>query len=189
MQTSLLTCAATGAAWCCCTAAGSLLSSCCGNDKPSTVAAGPTSGRKRSVGLLFASICLQIAFQFGLAPVFGGDNDFKYDFDAWVDGCEKYEGVGDDDLLFESCVGNFANYRVAAATTLFFVLAAAAAALKPTANREAWPAKFVLWLFLVAAFVFVPNEPLFSDVYLNVARSEYCVLRICSYIVACLVDY
>ena len=135
------------------------------------MAAGPTSGRKRSVGLLFASICLQIVFQFGLAPVFGGENDLNYDFNAWTNGCEQFRD--DEIMLRESCIGNYANYRVATATTLFFVLAAVAAALKPTANREAWPAKFVLWLFAVLGLVFVNNDPYFSKVYLNVARSEY----------------
>jgi len=169
-QASLLTCIATSATWCFCTAAGSLLSACCGNDKPSTVAAGPSSGRKRSVALLFCSIILQIVFQYGLAPTLAGDNSADFDFDAWISGCEQH--VGGDELILESCVGNYANYRVAAATTLFFVLAALAAALKPTANREAWPAKFVLWLFLVVGFVFIDSDPTFSKVYLNVARSK-----------------
>jgi len=148
------------------------------------VAAGPTSGRKRSVALLFASICLQIAFQFGVAPVLGGKNDLNYTLEAWTDGCTQFDDNNDDDdnLLFESCTGNYANYRVACATTLFFALAAVAAACKPTANREAWPAKFILWLFLVAGFCFVPNEPLFSDVYLNVARGacSVCVVPYCT---------
>ena len=116
-------------------------------------------------------------FQYGLAPVLGGDNDWNYILDAWTDGCEQYRGFNssntEEEMLLESCVGNYANYRVATATTLFFLLAAIAAALKPTANREAWPAKFVLWLFAVGGLVFVSNDPLFSKVYLNVARSKY----------------
>ena len=186
-QASLLTCIATSATWCFCTAAGSLLSACCGNDKPSTVAAGPSSGRKRSVALLFCSIILQIVFQYGLAPTLAGDNSADFDFDAWISGCEQYlEGnVNANKLLLESCVGNYANYRVAAATTLFFVLAALAAALKPTANREAWPAKFVLWLFLVVGFVFIDSDPTFSDVYLNVARGKSLSVVSASYASAC----
>ena len=45
-----------------------------------------------------------------------------------------------------------------------------AAFCKPTANREAWPAKFVLFLFLVLGTCFIPNTPLFSPIYLNIAR-------------------
>lgn len=46
-----------------------------------------------------------------------------------------------------------------------------AASCKPSASREAWPAKYVLFLFLVAATVFIPNEPLFSPILLNIFRA------------------
>lgn len=45
-----------------------------------------------------------------------------------------------------------------------------AAKCKPTANREAWPAKYVLFLFLVGATIFIPNDPLFIPIYLWIGR-------------------
>jgi hypothetical protein len=117
-------------------------------------------------------IALALGFQFGVAAkLVDSDNiAFTYLRDAWVDGCEEFE---DDPDLQKSCAGNNGNYRASAATTLFFLLAAIAAACKPTANREAWPSKYILYLFLVAATIFIPNEPLFAKIFLNVARSKW----------------
>jgi hypothetical protein len=87
--------------------------------------------------------------------------------DAWLDGCE---GLSTD--LEKVCVGNNGNFRVSCATFLFFCLAGVAAILKPTANREAWPAKYTLYLFMVLISAFIPNEPLFASIFLNIARSK-----------------
>ncbi|KAG7338054.1 serine incorporator domain containing protein [Nitzschia inconspicua] len=163
---SILTCVATGAAWCFCTAATSLLSSCCGNDKPSHVAPGASSGRKRSVLLLLLSIGIAFAFQYGVAPYIVGISISNYVTNAWLSGCEDYE----TDTLMEACAGQNGVYRSALAALIFYILAAIAVAFKRTANREAWPAKYVLFLFLVLGFCFVPNDPLFSDIYMNIAR-------------------
>eukprot|EP00978_Attheya_sp_CCMP212_P024639 scaffold77762_cov49-Attheya_sp.AAC.4 len=65
----------------------------------------------------------------------------------WLDGCSEF--ANDDDLL-KSCAGNNGNFIVSFATFLFFVLTAIAAAFKPTSNREAWPAKYIMYLFLVS---------------------------------------
>jgi hypothetical protein len=89
----------------------------------------------------------------------------NYVTDAWLDGCD-YE----TDILNERCAGQAGVYRSAFSATLFFALAAIAVACKPTANREAWPAKFVLFLFLVLVMCFIPNDPLFNKIYLNIAR-------------------
>jgi serine incorporator 1/3 len=87
--------------------------------------------------------------------------------DSWMDGCTTYESVE----LRERCVGNSGVYRAASAATLFFLLAAIAVMCKPTFNREVWPAKYILFLFLCAATIFIPNEPVFSDIYMNIARA------------------
>jgi hypothetical protein len=155
-----------GLAWCFCTAAGSLLGACCGNDKPSTVAPGSASGRKRSVLLLVISVAIAFGFQYGIAASIVGFDYSNYVTDAWLDGCDGYE----TDILIERCAGQAGVYRSAFSATLFFALAAIAVACKPTANREAWPAKFVLFLFLVLVMCFVPNDPLFNKMYLNIAR-------------------
>ena len=91
----------------------------------------------------------------------------NYVVDAWKDGCDEYDTLE----LRKRCAGNAGVYRAASSATLFFVLAAIAVACKPSANREAWPAKYVLFFFLVLATCFIPNEPLFSPIYMNIARA------------------
>jgi len=86
---------------------------------------------------------------------------------AWNDGCTGY---GDDDEWRAKCSGNAGAYRAMGSCTLFFLLAAVVARWRPSANREAWVAKYVLFLFMVAATVFVPNQPLFLTVYLHLSR-------------------
>lgn len=134
-----------------------------------------TSGRRRSVFVLILSIGIALGFQYGVAPYLVDMTVSNFVRDSWVDGCDEYENNID---LQKSCAGNNGNFRASSATFLFFVCASIAAALKPTANREAWPAKYILYLFLVAATVFIPSEPLFSDIFLNIARSK-CVLCSC----------
>jgi hypothetical protein len=155
-----------GTTWCFCTAAASLLGACCGNDKPSTVAPGAASGRKRSVLLLVLAIVIAFAFQYGIAGAIAGFDYSNYVTDAWLDGCEDYK----TDILIERCAGYAGVYRSAFSALVFYVLAAVGVACKRTANREAWPAKYVLFLFLVLAMCFIPNDPLFLTVYLNIAR-------------------
>ena len=117
---------------------------------------------------MLLAIALSLAFQYGVA---GYIIDHQRTFtallaDAWTDGCTQY---GDLDLQ-KSCAGNNGVYRVASATTLFFAFAAVAVRCKPTANREAWPAKYILFLFLCGVTIVIPNEPLFAKVFLNIAR-------------------
>lgn len=175
---AIFSCAVTGATFCFCTACSSLFKSCCGNDKPSSVPPSITSGRKRSVALLLLAIAIAFAFQYGAAPRIA-DNPLitSVIYDNWISGCEEYRNSNinndveeDNNTLLDSCVGNAGVFRVGAVTTLFFFLAAIAVLLKPSANREAWPAKYVLYLFLCGATIFIPNDPLFTDIYLNIGR-------------------
>eukprot|EP00565_Helicotheca_tamesis_P006342 CAMPEP_0185728740 /NCGR_PEP_ID=MMETSP1171-20130828/4108_1 /TAXON_ID=374046 /ORGANISM="Helicotheca tamensis, Strain CCMP826" /LENGTH=459 /DNA_ID=CAMNT_0028397481 /DNA_START=260 /DNA_END=1636 /DNA_ORIENTATION=+ len=165
---------AAGVGFCFCSAIGSLFSSCLGNDKPSTIPPSATSGRRRSVFLLIVSIGLAFAFQYGIAPALqpGGSTaadlpvSGDYLTDAWTSGCNDF---GTDELR-EKCSGNSGVYRVAGSTTFFFLLAALSAYCKPSANREAWPAKYFLFLCLVAGTIFIPNDPLFDPIYMQLAR-------------------
>jgi len=117
---------------------------------------------------LLLAIGLAFAFQYGVAPFLVDKSEYTgFVTEKWLDGCTQYEDEVD---LREACAGNNGVFRVTGATTLFFCLAAIAVACKPTANREAWPAKYILYLFLVGVTVVIPNEPLFSDIYLNIAR-------------------
>ncbi|KAL7576642.1 hypothetical protein ACA910_005578 [Epithemia clementina (nom. ined.)] len=167
MATRLLMCVATGLSFCFCTACASLLGACFGNDKPSTIPPSVTSGRKRSVLLLVLALILSLVFQYAVAPWIV-ENDFTgYLAENWLDGCEEFANGTE---LQKSCAGNGGVYRVGAAAVLFFVVAAIAVACKPTFNREVWPAKYVIFFFLCGFSILITNEPLFSDVYLNIAR-------------------
>jgi len=112
------------------------------------------------------SIAIAFAFQYGVAKYIVNFGISNYVTDAWLSGCRDYK----TDALIERCAGQAGVYRSAFSAMVFFLLAAAAVACRKTANREAWPAKYVLFLFLVAGMCFVPNEPLFTDIYLNIAR-------------------
>ena len=83
-----------------------------------------------------------------------------------LDGCDELES----DILIDRRAGNAGVYRATFSALVFFILGAIAVSCKRTANREAWPAKYALFMFLVAGMCCVPNEPLFLSIYLNVAR-------------------
>ena len=117
--------------------------------------------------LLIVAIAIAFAFQYGVASaIVNFDTVNNFVTDAWLDGCEDLETPG----LVERCAGNAGVYRSSFAAFIFYVLAGIAVACKKTANREAWPAKYILFLFLVLGMCFVPNEPLFLSIHLNVAR-------------------
>ncbi|CAB9519563.1 Serine incorporator 1 [Seminavis robusta] len=178
----LLSCVVVSGTWCLCTATGSLLTACCGNDKKSTEPVGANSGRKRSVLLMVIAMIVSFVFQYWVASAvvesyekdeielsvsaLAKEQATNFFQDSWLDGCTEYESSE----LRERCVGNSGVYRAASAATLFFLLAAIAVKCKPSFNREVWPAKYILFLFLCAATIFIPNEPVFSDIYLNIAR-------------------
>eukprot|EP00561_Arcocellulus_cornucervis_P012827 CAMPEP_0185801300 /NCGR_PEP_ID=MMETSP1322-20130828/1359_1 /TAXON_ID=265543 /ORGANISM="Minutocellus polymorphus, Strain RCC2270" /LENGTH=473 /DNA_ID=CAMNT_0028496989 /DNA_START=132 /DNA_END=1553 /DNA_ORIENTATION=+ len=154
-------------------AAMSLCGACLGNDKPSSEAPSATSGRKRSVFLLFLSLAMALVFQYAVAPALqpgsvaqGVPSIGTYLVEAWYGGCLQYETVE----LQTKCSGNNGVYRSAGACFVFFLIAAMAAACKPTANRIAWGAKYILFLFFVTGTVFIPNEPLFSPIFLQLSR-------------------
>ena len=142
------------------------MGACCGNDKTSNIAPGASSGRKRSVLLLCMAIVIAFAFQYGVAKYIVNISISNYITNAWLSGCTDF----DTDALILRCAGQAGVYRSGFSAFVFFILAAVAVACKRTANREAWPAKYILFLFFVLAMCFVPNEPLFTDIYINIAR-------------------
>lgn len=142
------------------------MGACCGNDKPSSIAPGSSSGRKRSVLLLCIAIAIAFVFQYWVAHYVVNIKIDNYVTNAWLSGCNDLETKA----LVERCAGQTGVYRAAFSALVFFLLAAVAVACKRTANREAWPAKYILFLFMVAGMCFVPNDPLFTSIYLNVAR-------------------
>lgn len=142
------------------------MSACCGNDKPSTVDPGASSGRKRSVLLLVLAIALAFCFQYWVAPMILSAPIDNILSDAWRSGCDELETAE----LVERCAGNAGVYRTSFSAVIFYLLAGIAVYCKRTMNREAWPAKYILFLFLVAGMCFIPNDPLFLTIHLNVAR-------------------
>jgi serine incorporator 1/3 len=164
---TLVTCIATSVGFCFCSAMGSLMNACCGNDKPSSVTPGASSGRKRSVLLLVLSIATAFAFQYGVAPAILDAPIDNIVTNAWKDGCEQYS---DNVLLLERCAGQNGVYRSAFSALVLFLCFAVAVSCKRTFNREVWPAKYAIFLLLVAAMCCVPNQPLFSQIFLNIAR-------------------
>jgi len=154
--------------FCFCTACTSLLSSCCGSSKESNIPPSPNSGRKRSVFLLMLSIGIAFSFQYGVAPALQPDknNVIKELVNGWSDGCEEFNSA---DLQLQ-CSGHSGTYRAASSALLFFVLAATAAYFKPTANREAWFLKIIVFLILNVVSMFIPNEPLFGLIMVNIFR-------------------
>jgi len=164
---AILSCVATTVTWCFCSALMSLFGACCGNDKPSSVAPGAFSGRKRSVFLLFFVVVLSFAFQYGVSRVVVNlSPGLNFVTEAWWAGCEDMS----TERLQQRCIGNNGVYRVGFSAVIFFALAAIGVCINRTSNRVAWPAKYVLFVFLAMGMCFVPNEPLFTPVYLNVAR-------------------
>lgn len=164
---AIVSCVVAATTWCFCSALGSLFGACCGNDKPSSVAPGAFSGRKRSVFLLIIAVILSFAFQYGISRVIAKNfPDLNYVTESWWDGCEDYE----TENLQQRCIGNNGVYRVGFAVAIFYTLAGIAVSCNRVANRVAWPAKYVLFVFLALGMCFVPNDPLFSQIYLNIAR-------------------
>lgn len=181
-----------GLTYCACTSASSICNACLGRTSPST------SGRRRSVLLLALSVLLALTFQYSVAPAILGDKNGwwnvvrktpgvgKHVYKGWTDGCEGYlteaasaaehdaeDGGASDALLsgpYGQCAGNAGVYRPTLFSFLFFSCAAAASYLRPSLNREVWPAKYCVYLLLVLASVFMSNRPWFLGIFLHVSR-------------------
>ena len=167
-----------GLTWCCCTATGSLCQSCFG-----TTAEG-TTGRKRSVLLLTVATALALWFQYSLGPsivkmdgilwkmyrVIPGMGKMVYH--SWYDSCEQYDNDtdGESNHLLIQCAGTAGAFRPMAVAFIFFVVQAVATYVQASLNKEAWPAKYAIYLILVGVTVFFNNAPWFSGVFLWIAR-------------------
>ena len=173
-----------GLTYCACSSASSICNACLGQTSPHT------SGRRRSVLLLALSVLLALTFQYSLAPAILGDksswwNVFrkaglgKHVFSSWTDGCDAYlqdNVVNGDDALskitgpYGQCAGNAGVYRPTFFSFLFFVFASVASYLRPSLNREVWPAKYCIYLLLVLGSVFMSNHPWFLGIFLHLSR-------------------
>lgn len=164
-------CLASMAACCLCSiitsAVSSICSACCGNDSMSG-----SSARIRSVLLFILAVGISFGFQYGVAPKIENDINIpltgidEYLRKSWTDGCQGYA----TQELREKCVGNTGVYRVTSATFLFYALSALISLCRPTFNREMWIVKVFAYLALVTGTIFIPNEPLFTPIFMNLSR-------------------
>ena len=148
-------------------AVSSICSACCGNDSMSG-----SSARIRSVLLFILTVGISFGFQYGVAPKIENDINIpltgidEYLRKSWTDGCQGYA----TQELREKCVGNSGVYRVTSATFLFYALSALISLCRPTFNREMWIVKIFAFLALVTGTIFIPNEPLFTPIFMNLSR-------------------
>eukprot|EP00565_Helicotheca_tamesis_P007523 CAMPEP_0185729610 /NCGR_PEP_ID=MMETSP1171-20130828/6546_1 /TAXON_ID=374046 /ORGANISM="Helicotheca tamensis, Strain CCMP826" /LENGTH=430 /DNA_ID=CAMNT_0028398489 /DNA_START=237 /DNA_END=1529 /DNA_ORIENTATION=- len=126
------------------------------------------------------TISIALLFQYLLAPKIMDPKGWlkafqhmpgfgKQIFKAWTDGCDRYD-TDTQYALKEQCIGNNGVYRPTFVASIFFLISAMATKCNPALNREAWPAKYAIYLLLVFAFMFVPNTPLFDGIYLYLHR-------------------
>lgn len=169
-----------GFTWCCCTAAGSLCQSCFGST------AEGTTGRKRSVLLLTIATALAMWFQYSVGPSIVTMDGFAWKLYRWIPGLGKtvyhswYDPCADYDFsdsdpddaqhLLKQCAGNAGVFRPMFVAFLFFLFQSIATYLQAGLNREAWPAKFVIYLIMVGISVLFSSSPWFSGVFLWIAR-------------------
>uniref|UniRef100_A0A7S2R074 Uncharacterized protein n=1 Tax=Eucampia antarctica TaxID=49252 RepID=A0A7S2R074_9STRA len=159
---------AIAATYCCCSATNSLFQKCLGSTT--------SSGRKRSVLLLYITITAALVNQYVVAPyILERKLLFKLPFlstwiyNSWTSGCNHLVDNETVDL-FGSCVGNAAVYRPTLLATVFFFISAAVSKANPQLNSEAWPEKFILFLLALALTTILPNAPLLFPVYLIAMR-------------------
>ena len=91
----------------------------------------------------------------------------KLVYSAWFDSCKKWEDRVD---LLHQCAGNAGVYRPTFLTAAYFAGNAVATKMVPSLNREAWPAKYALFFFGLLITMFIPSSPLFSGIFLWIAR-------------------
>jgi len=161
------------AMYCVCNAGNSICQSCFG-----TTAAG-TTGRKRSVLLLGLAVVMALWFQYNVGPSIISKTGYawkayrfipgtgKWVYEAWYDSCAKYEHEPE---LLNECAGLGGVLRPTFLTTLYFSANAVATAFVPSLNREAWPAKYVLFFFGLAVTMFMDTDPFFTGFFLWLAR-------------------
>lgn len=94
-------------------------------------------------------------------------------FHSWTDSCLSYNEdmpKGEYSDLYTQCVANAAVFRPTLVSTIFFLLSALATKSNPHLNKSAWPAKLGVYFICVAITMFIPNNPLFSPIYLTLFR-------------------
>jgi serine incorporator 1/3 len=169
-----------GFSYCCMTMTGSLCNACLGS-----TAAG-TTGRKRSVLLLTVAVILALYFQYVVGPNIVSQKGWVYDFyryipgagpmvyHAWYDSCAQYATKdmtkAAATAIVQQCAGNAGVFRPMAIATNFFTVNAIVSKYQPHFNRSLWPTKYGIFFVAVFISVFWSNRPMFTGVYLWIAR-------------------
>lgn len=91
-------------------------------------------------------------------------------YKAWHESCAERYDDEKDLVLLQQCAGKAGVMRPMAMAALFFAIQAVVTKVQPSLNREAWPAKYTMYLFAVFVTFFMGNSPLFTGVFLWLAR-------------------
>ncbi|CAM9570030.1 unnamed protein product [Scytosiphon promiscuus] len=167
-----LACAAcqtcTGICSICCSCLG-----CCKSDGGSAGVSSPLVGRVRALSIMLFSVVLAVAGQYWWYTLFDG-------LDAWNDGCDN---PNYSEEFRDVCIGNTAVYRVSFVDAAFFSLMALCACCSPEFNHGFWGFKFLLWMVLLVATLFITNDVFDTTGYVWVARVGAFVFSIMQQIV------
>lgn len=144
--------------------------------------------------MLILSVVLALTFQYSLAPFILGEENAnnenggggggrswwkvfrhtpgvgKHVYESWTRGCEGGGGANNFNSSLAQCAGNAGVYRPTFFSFLFFTIASIASRLRPSINRQVWPAKYGIYLLLVLASIFISNVPWFLTIFLHVSR-------------------
>jgi serine incorporator 1/3 len=169
-----------GVSYCCMSMISSLCNACLGS-----TAAG-TTGRKRSVLLLTIAVILALWFQYSVGPNIITKKGWFYDifryipgagstvYHAWYDNCAHYAtnkmSKAASLAVVQQCAGNAGVFRPMAVATNFFILMAVVTKVQPQFNRTLWPTKYGIFCFIVFLSIFFHNGPMFTGLYLWLAR-------------------
>lgn len=161
------------ATYCVCSAGASLCQSCFGTTAPGT------TGRKRSVLLLAIAIIMALWFQYNVGPGIVSQTGWvwksyrvipgtgKWVYNSWFDSCMQYQ---DQPELLEQCAGNAGVMRPTFLSAFYFGANAIATKIVPSLNKEAWPAKYSLYLFALFVTMFIDSSPIFTGFFVWIAR-------------------
>jgi len=86
---------------------------------------------------------------------------------CWKSGCKDFET---EDLIYK-CSGYTGVYRAGGCAFIFFLIATVVAYYKANYNRNYWALKYFLYCIVVIATIFIPNDPLFNPIIMNVMRA------------------
>ena len=164
------------AVYCVFSAGSSLCQSCCGTTAPGT------TGRKRSVLLLGMAIVMALWFQYKVGPSIVSQTGWvwkayrfmpgtgKWVYEAWYDSCAEYAGDDIPEAWLHECAGRAGVMRPTFLAAMYFAGNAVATYIVPSLNKEAWPAKYTLFFFLLAVTMVMDSHPFFTGFFLWIAR-------------------